>query len=354
LIRNRRWASLIALLCSFSLLAAACGDDDDTGTASDDTTGTTAGGDEGTGGASGSVEISGSSTVEPIAVRVAELLEDVNPDITVNVDGPGTGDGFQLFCEGQTDISNASRAIKDSEAETCEANGVEYIELLIAQDGLTVMTNPANDTVECLSFADLYALMGPESSGVSRWSDAAEIASALGSSTEFPDAPLNISAPGAESGTYDTFVELALEGPYEERVESGDAPEDADPPIRNFPGQADDNIILQGIEGSNSSFGWVGFAFAEEAGDRVKEIAISEEPDGDCVEPSPETIADNSYPLSRPLYMYVSVQSAEENPAVAEYIDFLLDEGYAAVEEVGYVNLDDDSLESTRSSWQAR
>lgn len=352
MIRNRRWATLVALLCSLSLVAAACGDDDDEATETDVSA---APEEEGSGGASsGTVEISGSSTVEPISIRVAELLEEENPDIDVNVDGPGTGDGFQLFCEGQTDISDASRAIDEEEIAMCEENGIEYVELLIAQDGLTVMTNPANEAVECLNFADLYALMGPESSDVQRWSDAAEIASALGSDTEFPDEELTISAPGAESGTYDTFIELALEPIYEQRVESGDAPADVDPPIRNFPGQPDDNIILQGIEGAPYSFGWVGFAYAEEAGDRIKEIAIAAEPGGECVEPTAETIADNSYPLSRPLYIYVNVQKAEENPAVAEYVDFYLNDGYSAVEEVGYVALEDDVLADTRSTWEGR
>src|SRR5262245_37797747 len=189
--KKSRWAWLVALLAVFSLFAAACGDDDDS--SSDDGSSD----DSGVGdGASGTVEISGSSTVEPISSAVADLLAAQNDQIAVNVDGPGTGDGFALFCEGETDISDASRPIDEEEIAACEENGIEFIELEIALDGLTVMTNPENADVECLSTADLYALMGPESEDVQNWSDAQALADELGSSTTFPDADFEISAPG--------------------------------------------------------------------------------------------------------------------------------------------------------------
>jgi phosphate transport system substrate-binding protein len=212
------------------------------------------------------------------------------------------------------------------------------------------MASPANP-LECVNFADLYALVGPESSDVNNWSDAAALASELGSDTTFPDLSLDISAPGAESGTYGSFIEIVLDGIYGDRLDAGLAPE-ADPAIRNYPGQADDNIIIQGVEGSDGAFGYVGFAFAEEAGDQIKELAVSEEPGGECVLPTAETIADNSYPISRPLYIYVNNASIADNPAVAEYVDFYLGEGYSAVEEVGYVNLDDGTLADTVSTWE--
>jgi phosphate transport system substrate-binding protein len=336
--RQRRLFWMTPLL-ALALVAGACGDDD---TASDDT----GGADGGSDGASGDVFVSGSSTVEPISIRVAELMESVNADIRVDVDGPGTGDGFQLFCNGDTDISDASRPIKEEEMESCEANDVEFIELYVAIDGMAVLTNSGNDAVECLSFADLYALVGPESGDVESWSDAADIASELGSSTEFPDARLDISAPGAESGTYDSFIELALEGIAEERGQEAAA--------RNFPGQANDNIILQGIEGSPTSFGWVGYAYAEGAADRVKLLDVAAEADGECVTPSAESIASGEYPLSRPLFIYVNAAKAEENPALAEYVDYYLDEGIAAVAEVGYVDIPADDLEATVSRWEDR
>jgi phosphate transport system substrate-binding protein len=336
---RKRLARAVAPVAALSIIVAACGDDSGT------TTDTTAEG--GSGEVSGDIFVSGSSTVEPISVRVAELLEDSAPDVNVDVEGPGTGDGFELFCNGESDISDASRAISPEEIESCQANGIEFVELLVAYDGLTVMTNPANDAVECLSFADLYALVGPESQGKDNWQDAQALASELGSSTAFPDAPLDITGPGEESGTYDAFVELALGGIIEERGR-----EEATRP--DYSSQANDNAIIQGIEGSDSSFGWVGFAFAEQAGDGVQEIAVSEEPGGDCVSPSIETISDGSYPLSRPLFIYVDAAKAESNPAIAAYVDFYFGDGISAVEEVGYVALPDDTLTETRARWDAR
>ena len=233
---------------------------------------------------------------------------------------------------------------------------MEYIELKVAFDGISVMTNPANEGVECLSFADMYALVGPESQGFESWSEGQDIASALGSDTELPDAPLDVFAPGEESGTYDSFVELVIETAGEARVEAGDITEDEVAQTRpDYQSSSDDNTIIQGIQGSDSSFGWVGFAFAEEAGDGVKELAVSEEPGGECIEPTTETIADGSYPISRPLFIYVSSSAAEENSAVSGYVDYYLsDDGIAAVSEVGYVELPADELEATRTTWDDR
>lgn len=341
-----RFAWLLALLMAFSLVAAACGDDD--GTNADTDAIEDGGDDSGPGdGASGTVNISGSSTVEPISAAVAEKFEEVEPDVVVNVDGPGTGDGFVLFCDGETDISDASRAIKEEESQACEDNGVDFIELKVGIDGLSVLTNPANETVECLSFVDLYALSGPESQGFENWTDAQAIAGELESTTELPDAPLDITAPGEESGTYDSYVEIVLEGLAEERGQ--------EPQTRpDYQSSGDDNIIIQGIEGSDSSFGWVGFAFAQGAGDAVKQIAVSEEPGGECVAPTPETIADNSYPISRPLFIYVNAANVEDNPALAAYVDYYVGDGITAVEDVGYVALTDDELGATESAWDAK
>ena len=347
-----RSTRLIATLMALSLFAAACGDDDDETGAAATEEGADAGSEtEETSGESsgegGVVDVSGSSTVEPISVRVAELYEDVDPDAVVNVDGPGTGDGFELFCNGEIDIADASRAIKAEEVTSCEENGVEFIELKVAFDGLSVLTNPANEDVECLTFADLYALAGPEAEGITNWQDAQPLATELGSSTELPDAPLDIVGPGEESGTYDSFIEIVFADLAEAQVEAGAITEDdAETTRPDYQSSPDDNTIIQGIEGSDTSLGWVGFAFAEEAGEGVKELEI----DGGegCVAPSDETIADGSYPISRPLFIYVSTTAMEENPAVAEYVEYYMGEGIAAVDEVGYVALPDDQLsEST-------
>ncbi len=358
---SNRLARLVALFMALTLVAAACGGDDDDGdVAVDDTTAeTTDAADDAEeepaddeteepadgGDVSGSVNISGSSTVEPISIAVAEKFADVAPDVSVTVDGPGTGDGFELFCNGETDINDASSKVKDEQTEACEANGIEYIELQVGNDGIAMMTNSANDDVECLTFADIYALAGPESQGFSSWSDAQELATELGSSTELPDVPLDITGPGEESGTFSSFVELVIEEFNEDREQDATTRPD-------YQASADDNIIIQGIQGSPTSFGWVGFAFAAEATD----VKVLEVDGGDgCVAPTPETIADNSYPVSRPLFIYINAEKAESNEALAAYVDFYLsDDGIGSVSEVGYVDLGDDTLENTRGLWEDR
>lgn len=340
-IKQRRLAWL-SLVLAIGMVAAACGDDDsDAGTD----------GDSGEGSVSGDVNVSGSSTVQPISVAAGEAFMGENGDVTVNVDGPGTGDGFELFCNGETDISDASRQIEEDEVAACEENGIEYVELQVAYDGMTVMTNANNDAVECLSFADLYALIGPEAEGFAKWSDGSEIASALGSTTELPDADLALTGPGTESGTYDSFIEIALA----DIAEARGLPEDQWETTRtDYDASPDDNVIIQNIEASDTSLGWVGFAYAEEAGDAITEIPVAAEPDGECVEPSAETIADGSYPLSRSLYIYVNTAKAEENAAVASYVDFYLDGLTGFVEDTGYVALPDDQASATVSAWEGR
>ncbi len=332
--RKKPSLAWLPLILGLGLLAAACG-------GQEVGSGAAAGGDT----TAGTVDVSGSSTVAPISTRVAELFSAVNPNVVVNVDGPGTGDGFALFCEGATDISDASRPIKAEELETCEANGVELIELKVAIDGLSVITSEANDALECLTFADLYALVGPESQGIDSWDEAEPLAAELGSSTDLPDAPLVVSAPGEESGTYDSFVEIVIEELNEERGTEAQTRPD-------YQSSADDNVIIQGVTGSNSSLGWVGYAFAHDA-QGVKSFEID---GGDgCVAPTDATIASGEYPIARDLYIYVNAAEAEANPAIAEYVDFYLsDDGIAAVPAVGYVALADDALEATRSVWTAR
>ena len=299
--------------------------------------------------------ISGSSTVEPISSRVGELLEDCGSGVLATVDGPGTGDGFTLFCAGEIDIADASRPISDEEAPLCEEAGVEFIELKIGIDGIAVMTSPDN-AVECLSFEDLYALIGPEAEGTENWSDNQALAAELGSDTTFPDAALDITGPGEESGTYDSFVDIVFGDISEARAEAGDIAEDqVETARKDYSSQADDNAIIAGIEGSPSSLGWVGFAFAEEAGDEVTEIPIAAEAGGECIAPTAETIADTTYPISRNLYIYVNAAQVDENPAVAAYVDYYLaDAGIAAVSDVGYVSLTEEDLAATRAVWESK
>ncbi|MDE0066204.1 MAG: substrate-binding domain-containing protein [Acidimicrobiaceae bacterium] len=331
----RHAARLPVLILGLSLVASACGSGGSDGSSSSSSEGP-----------SGEIFISGSSTVEPISVRVQELFNDVNPDVLIAVDGPGTGDGFVLFCSGETDISNASRAIRDSEAEECAANGVDYVELQVGIDGLGVMTNASNDLVECVSFADLYALTGPEATGYRSWGDANGVSAELGGAGDLPDAPLDIFGPGEESGTFDTFVELVVEHPAEERGQAGTTRPDYSP-------SGDDNVILQGITGSDTSLGWVGFAFASGA-QGVKLLDVDGGESG-CVAATAETIASGEYPLSRPLFVYVNSNRAANNPGLEAYVDFYMDAGLdRAVAEVGYVELTDAAKAEVRAAWTER
>jgi len=286
---------------------------------------------------SGEVFISGSSTVEPVSVRVAELFEDIAPDVFVDVEGPGTGDGFKKFCEGETDISNASRAIKASEAETCAAEGVEFTEILVGIDGIGVMTSENNTAIDCVDFGDLYGLVGPESDGVNTWADANAI-----TGTDLPDAPLDIFGPGEESGTYDSFIEIVIEHLAEERGQQAATRSTYSP-------SGDDNVILSGIQSSDTSLGWVGFAFANNASG----VKLLEVDGGDgCVGATSDTIASNEYPISRNLYIYVNEGNVAENPALRAYVDFYVTEGLdSAVADVGYVPLTDAAKDEVRSAW---
>ncbi|HYU58382.1 MAG TPA: substrate-binding domain-containing protein [Actinomycetota bacterium] len=207
---------------------------------------------------------------------------------------------------------------------------------------------------DCLNFADLYALIGPESEGFDNWSDAEALAQQVDGLDSYPDAPLTITAPGEESGTYDSFIELALAGVAETRLESGDITEDQVETTRpDYQASPNDNVIIEGIAGSEASLGWVGFSFYEQNRDVVRAIEID---GGDgCVEPTVETIGDGSYPISRSLYIYVNTAKAADNPALQAFVDFYLtDAGIReSVSEVGYVTLPDDRIAATQATWES-
>ena len=324
--------------------------------------GTDAASTDGGGSASGEIFVSGSSTVEPITNVVAEAYAAQNDAFEYTVEGPGTGDGFAQFCNGETDISDASRPIAEEEMATCEENGIGYVELLVAYDGLSVITSAENTEVSCLSFLDLYALLGPESEGFANWSDANDLAEELegelgdefgSSNAPYPDASLDVTAPGEESGTYDSFVELVFGDISEARAEAGAITEEQVETSRiDYEASANDNVIIENVAGSPSSLGWVGFAFASEA-EGIKLVEV----DGGngCVAPSDETVADESYPISRPLFIYPSKTSIEENPAVAPFVEFYVsDQGLSLAAEVGYVALTGEQAQATRDAWDGR
>ncbi len=318
--QSRKQLKIAAAVCTLSLVAAACGGSSDTST------------DSGSSGASGEILVSGSSTVAPISTRVAELFESVNSSVLVDVDGPGTGDGFALFCDGLTDISDASRPIRDTEAATCAENGIEFTEILVGIDGIGIMTNTNNSAVDCITFEQLFNLIGPNGEGTTTWAEA---------DSSLPDAPLSIFGPGAESGTFDSFVEIVIEDLAEEAG--------VEPTTRtDYSPSADDSQILGGIQTSDTTLGWVGFAFAEPAPVKLLEVDGG---DG-CVAATAETIASNEYPISRNLFIYVNNNRAAESEALTEFVDFYVTEGLdVAVAEVGYVPLADDAKEEVRAAW---
>jgi phosphate transport system substrate-binding protein len=301
----------------------------------------------------GSIVISGSSTVQPISTAVQELFNAGSPGVAITVDGPGTGDGFALFCAGEIDIANASRAIRaEGEADVCAANGVEYIELKVALDGLSVITSAADTVLTCLTFADLYALTGPESIGFETWTAAQALATELGSPTTFPDAPLTVTAPGEESGTYDFFVETVIAPIAEARGQEPFARPD-------YQASANDRTIVEGVAGTPenpTTLGWVGYAFVEESLDRIKPLALDEAADGTCVEPTYETISDGSYPISRPLFIYVNTAKAAEKPELAAFVDYYLTPGVieSTLSVVPYVGLSAEETQATADAWAAR
>ncbi|NNF13068.1 MAG: PstS family phosphate ABC transporter substrate-binding protein [Gemmatimonadetes bacterium] len=270
------------------------------------------GGDAGGDGTSlaGAVQIDGSSTVFPIAEAVAEEFQIANPDVRVTVGVSGSGGGFERFCNGETDLSNASRPIRESEVEECHAAGVEFTELSVAWDGLSVIVNPANDFTQCLSVEELRRIWAPDG-GVSTWSDVR---------TEWPDEEIRLYGPGTDSGTFDYFTETIL-------GESGASRPD-------FQASEDDNILVQGVSGDRYSLGYFGYAYYAENQDRLKLLEI----DGGagCVAPSDDTIEDGTYaPLARPLFVYVK-HSALQRPEVRAYVDFMLSEAAMLVPATGY------------------
>jgi len=304
---------------------------------------------------SGGINVSGSSTVEPITSLIAEKFAGDNPGVAVRVDGPGTTDGFKLFCSGQTDISDASRAITSSEITTCANNGVKYVELQVGIDGLSVVTAKANKAVKCLSFQDLYALTGPESEGVKTWDAGQALATELGSTTKLPKAKLPITAPGEESGTYGSYIEIALEPIAKTRATAGKITSDKTKTTRkDYQSSPNDNTIIKGIAGSKTSLGWVGYAFAVENEDKIREIPIQKSPTDACVAPNPKTIADGTYPLSRPLFIYVNTEKAKSNADLKKFVDFYMSaEGFKSVQEADYIRMPKADEAAAASTWKA-
>ena len=266
------------------------------------------------GGLSGSITTDGSSTVYPITEAMAEEFSLENPNVRVTVGESGTGGGFKRFCAGETDLSNASRAIKDSEKEACTAAGIEFVELLIAYDGLSIVTHPQNAAVECLTVAELKKIWEPGST-VKRWSDVR---------AGLPSDQIKLYGPGTNSGTFDYFT-AEINGK-----------EDAS--RADYTASEDDNVLVQGVAGDKNALGYFGYAYYQENEARLKLIAV--DAGSGCVKPDPNTIKSQQYkPLSRPLFIYVS-KKALARPEVQAFLKFYHEAAAELIPQVGYVPLD--------------
>ena len=288
--------------------------------------GADAGADTGSGnGASGSVAVDGSSTVFPMSNAAAELLSEENPDVQVAVAESGTGGGFEKFCAGQTDISDASRPIEQEEKDACAKEGIEYTELQVATDALTVVVHPDLD-VDCLTTDQLVKLWEPGSK-VTNWNQL---------DPSFPDEEISLFGPGSDSGTYDYMAADVIGDESETTRDDYEASED-------------DNVLVQGVAGTEGATGYFGYTYYEENADSLKALSID---DGNgCVAPSAETAQAGEYtPLSRPLFVYVKNSAYNDNAAVKEYVDFYV-ENLSDIAEVGkFIPLSDDLYSKTQSA----
>jgi phosphate transport system substrate-binding protein len=302
-VRGRVGAGFAALVLATSL--AACGSDnpDTAGTGSGDTAEQL----------SGAVKVDGSSTVGPLSKAAADLYAEEQAKVNVTVGTSGTGGGFKKFCARETDISDASRPIKDTEKADCEKNGVKYVELIVANDALTVAVNKENTWVDCLTVAQLKKIWEPNSK-VNSWNQV---------DPAFPNEPMKLFGAGTDSGTFDYFT-------AEINGEEGASRTDYTP-------TEDDNVSVQGVAGSKGGLGYFGFTYYEENADKLKLVKV----DGGsgCVEPSVASAQDGTYkPLSRPLFVYVSGVAIAQ-PQVKDFVDFYIANIDEVVKEAKFVPL---------------
>jgi phosphate transport system substrate-binding protein len=316
-VRKLKWLALAATLV-MALGLAACGDDDDS-----------SGGSSGGGGGgdvSGTIAIDGSSTVFPFAQAAAEEFQAQNPGVKVTVGESGTGGGFEKFCAGETDISNASRPIKpDEEAPVCKKAGITYKEVQIANDGIAVVTNPSLK-VDCLTVDQLKQV----------WDKGSKVKSLSEVDPKLPDAELSLFGPGTDSGTFDFFTDQ-ING------EEGKTRKDYQP-------SEDDNVLVQGVAGDSGGLGYFGFSYYEQNKDKLSDVKVD---GGDgCVAPSTETIQDGSYkPLSRPLFMYPSEKSLAK-PQVKAFMDFIAENQQSIAEAAQIVPMTSEQADKSKTALQ--
>jgi len=310
---------LATLGLASSIFLAACGGTD----AGSTDTGGSSSSDKDTPALSGSVAGDGSSTVAPILEALVEEYAQAEKDVKVSVGVSGTGGGFEKFIAGSTDFSNASRPIKDEEKAKLEEAGVDYTELKIANDGLTIVVNKENTWVDSLTVEDLKK-MWAEDGTAKKWSDI---------NPSWPAEEIVFYSPGTDSGTYDYFNEVILE--------------DADI-VKSATLSEDDNILVTGIKGDKNAIGFFGYAYYEANKDALNAVLI------DGVQPNAETIESGEYtPFSRPLFVYVSNAAVKEKEEVRNFMEFVIDNSAAMAEAVGYVQLPDADYEEARKTLDA-
>jgi phosphate transport system substrate-binding protein len=271
---------------------------------------------------SGDVVTAGSSTVFPLAERMAERFQDEGYSGNITIDSIGSGAGYERFCvAGETDVSNASRAIKDSEVESCQGIGREPIEFRVGTDALAVTVSQQNDFLENATYDELRQIFGP----AEKWSDV---------NPAWPEEDILRYIPGTDSGTFDFFVEEVFD-------------EDEEPILSasNTQLSEDDNILVQGIIGSPYAVGFFGYAYYNENQDTLKILSI------EGVEPNGETVDSGDYPLARPLFMYSDANIMQSKPQVAAWLNFVLTYVNEEIVDVGYFPASDDALNAARQAW---
>ncbi len=312
--------NLLTLLAASALLITACGQGGEKPAGQEDAL-------------KGDVKIDGSSTVYPISEAVAEEFRTVAPEVRVTVGLSGTGGGFKKFSRGEIDINDASRNIKAEEAEACTANNIQFIELEIAYDGLTVVVNPENTWVDYLTVAELKKMWEPEAQGtVKKWSEIR---------AGWPDTEFRLYGAGTESGTYDYFTEAIVGKSHSSR---GD-----------YTASEDDNVLVQGVSTDKNGLAFFGYAYYEENKAKLKVVPIDDQDDSNGsgpVAPSIETVKNKSYaPLSRPLFIYVN-SSAVKRPEVTEFVRFYLSQTSNIVREVGFIPLSDEEYSGQQKKFE--
>lgn len=266
-----------------------------------------------------SIAIAGSSTVFPVSAVVAEEFSRANSGVRVNVASTGTGAGLRAICAGETQVSNASRPVKQSEIDACAENDIELIEIPVAFDALSVVVNPDNDWARCLSVEELATMFGPESEGViNNWNQV---------NPDFPDVRMRLYGPSTASGTFDYFTEAVM-------GEGGAHRRDMDLATE------DDPLIAQGVNGTQGGVGYFGLAYLAQFNNQVVAVAVENPQTGECAAPSSDTVEEGTYqPLARPIFIYVNAGLLDESSELEAFVQFYLEEATKLVPAVGYVAL---------------